>query len=118
MRLPSTWFSLGVGFTGAVLANAINSQSRLMGYSPNEGAENPETGHWESGLSADEKVTTMPTHAIPLFPASLGPPCCHCYGDRLVEREKTRCSNPAVASLPLQPFRSFLPDNAVNFVCL
>eukprot|EP01051_Picozoa_sp_SAG22_P006216 SAG22_NODE_400_length_11089_cov_6.934668_1_plen_88_part_00 len=55
MRVPSTWFSLGVGFTGAILANAISSQSRLMGYTTHYGAENKETGLFEDG--ADEKVS-------------------------------------------------------------
>ena len=52
--MPSTWFSLGVGFTGALLANAISSQSRLMGYSENDGADGAD-GLYVSGL--DEKVS-------------------------------------------------------------
>ena len=48
MRVPSTWFSLGVGFTGALFANTIKAQSRLMGYSPNAGVED-ENGLWQDG---------------------------------------------------------------------
>ena len=62
MRVPSTWFSLGVGFTGALFANTIKAQSRLMGYSPNAGVEDA-NGLWQDGTVEKVPAPPRPTPA-------------------------------------------------------